>query len=205
MKVKICGLTRLEDASLAVELGADYLGFIFYPPSPRYMKPKQVKEILAVLPAGTYRSVGVFVNASLQDIQDIKAQSGIDMVQLHGEERPSFVAELDPDSVIKVLRAQSTSDMDIWLKQPYLLIDGDAREEYGGRGVQANWAVAAQCKTVYNGILLLAGGLTQDNVLLAMERVQPDGVDVSSGVESAPGIKDPQKMSQFINRAKRSE
>lgn len=218
VKVKICGLTNLADAEAAVEAGADLLGFIFYPKSPRYVSPEMVQAIVAALRGGDNgRSasgplmVGVFVNTAADEIAAILDQTGLDYAQLHGDEPPATVAALNGRG-FKALRPTSA---DLALAQaadyaaypgpaaPQLHIEGYSPTAYGGAGARADWSIAAQVAAAYPR-LLLAGGLDPDIVHLAIRQVRPWGVDVSSGVETSPGRKDHAKLRAFIAAARDS-
>lgn len=223
--VKICGLTNLDDARVAVAAGADLLGFIFYAKSPRYVAPVAAAAIVSALQEDKMtgrqddkdgqqlmrspKTVGVFVNASVTEIQTIVAQVGLDYVQLHGDETAAWFAPLG-GRAFKVLRpadaeaAQAQADQFAHLgctDGPRLFIDAYDPHAYGGTGKRADWHVAATLARQYPG-LLLAGGLTPDNVAAAIDRVRPWGVDVSSGVEATPGRKDHAKVRQFITTVK---
>ncbi len=199
MRVKICGITRFEDASAAVSFGADALGFVFYEASPRFVFPETVKEIISNLPPFV-TTVGVFVNATPNEIEEIVKYTGIDIVQLHGEEPPEE-CEFWP-RVIKAFRVREMDDLrelKRYRASAYLL-DTYSPETPGGTGVTFNWDIAVEAKRL--GPVILAGGLNPDNVVDAVKRVRPYAVDVSSGVEAEKGIKDHEKMRLFIERAK---
>jgi phosphoribosylanthranilate isomerase len=187
---------------VAVQAGADLLGFIFYPPSPRYIAPEQARAIIDRLPLSV-TSVGVFVNEPVETITRVVRTSGVQMVQLHGEESPALCQQL-PWRVVKTLRF--TAQVQPELMQHYaveaFLIEGFHAEFYGGGGTKADWPRAALLHTY--GRIILAGGLTPANVDEAIRIVRPYAVDVCSGVEAAPGKKDWQKVRAFIARAKAS-
>lgn len=207
MKVKICGLTNLEDARTAVDLGADLLGFNFYPPSTRYISPKAAAEIIHALRAyrPTIRMVGIFVNESPFQVQSVLDACNLDSAQLSGDESPEELHALG-GRAFKALRP-STHDSALDLAsqfalldgQPALLVDASLPGAYGGTGNTADWETARLISARYP--LLLAGGLTPENITAAIHTVQPWGVDVATGVETTPGRKDPQKMARFIERA----
>lgn len=212
MRVKVCGITRLEDAQAALKAGADFLGFNFYPSSPRYLAPGRAAEIIAALPVAA-RTVGVFVNADLATVQSIAALCRLDYIQLHGDEPPEFVQALSPRA-FKALRPRSVAEAEVAAAvyaslgpaeadAPLLLVDAYQAGRYGGTGEKGDWALAAGLASRYRR-LLLAGGLTPENVAEAVRQVRPWGVDVASGVESAPGIKDHDKIRRFIQEAKRA-
>jgi phosphoribosylanthranilate isomerase len=214
-RVKICGLTNFEDAAAAVEAGADLLGFIFYERSPRYVEPEQAREIVARLrrayPPGeqpAYRVVGVFVNRPAAYIAAIMALVGLDWAQLSGDE-PVAVLEALQRRAFKAIRPRTYEEADAEASfyaalspkaGPRLLIDAYRPGEYGGTGQRADWEIAAQLARLRS--ILLAGGLTPDNVAEAVRAVRPWGVDVSSGVERAPGVKDHDAIHLFVQRAK---
>ncbi len=199
-RVKICGITNLEDARLAVEYGADALGFVFYEGSPRHVFPETVREIISHLPPFV-TTVGVFVNASPQEIREVMDLAGLDVVQLHGDE-PQEECSLFP-RVIKAFRVRELSDIERlkgYSVSAYLL-DAYDPEVPGGTGQTFNWDIAVEAKKY--GPIILAGGLTPENVADAVSRVRPYAVDVSSGVEAQKGKKDPEKMRLFIERMKK--
>lgn len=198
-RVKICGITRLEDALEAVRLGADALGFNFWPPSKRYCAPEAARRIIARLPPFV-ATVGVFVNQPREEILQAIAQAGIGVVQLHGDETPDQCAAFAAP-VIKALRvegASSLSKMEGYAVSAFLL--DTPTEGFGGSGKTFDWSLVHRAGR--ERPILLAGGLTPENVAKAIKEVRPYGVDVASGVESAPGIKDPDKMARFIAAAK---
>lgn len=198
--VKICGVTSVADAAVAVEAGADMLGLIFYPPSPRYVTPAQAEAIVASLPP-KLPAVGVFVNEGLETITDIACESGISVVQLHGNESPDL-CRLLPWRCIKAFRFTEQVKPEMMPDYPVhaFLIEGFHDQLYGGGGVKADWRRVA---TLHGyGRIILAGGLTPGNVQEAVETVRPYAVDVCSGVEDTPGIKDAAKVRAFVKRAK---
>jgi phosphoribosylanthranilate isomerase len=201
VQVKICGITSVEDAQAAVDAGADALGFVFYPPSPRYVTPEQAKQIVQKLPPFV-TTVGLFVDVALGLVNDIATRCRLDRIQLHGREAPEFCRQVN-QPVIKAFRiknADSLAYLPGYRVSAYLL---DAYVEGalpGGTGASFSWHLAAQAKPY--GPVILAGGLTPENVETAIEQIGPYGVDVSTGVERAPGIKDHQKVRVFIARAK---
>lgn len=195
-RVKVCGTTRLKDALLAVECGADAIGFIFYKKSPRYVSAKTAKEICSKLPPFVHR-VGVFVNETADNINRIADRCGLDAVQLHGDESPAFCKKIK-HRVIKVVRvkdAASLKEMSRYAVDGFLL-DTWKEDQWGGTGKVFDWELAARAKKY--GPVIIAGGLNPRNVKAAIKKVQPYGVDVSSGVEQSPGKKDPRKVKAFI-------
>lgn len=198
--VKICGITSCQDAQVAVAAGADMIGLIFYPPSPRYVTPAQAQSIVASLPPQV-AAVGVFVNESLASITEVAQSSGVQIVQLHGTESPALCQQL-PWRVIKTFRftAEVRPEMMRHYQVEAFLIEGFHAEVYGGGGARADWPRVAELHPY--GRIILAGGLTPENVQEAIRVVQPYAVDVSSGVEAAPGKKDWEKVRAFIRHAK---
>jgi phosphoribosylanthranilate isomerase len=207
MIVKICGIKTLEIALAAVEVGANMLGFNFYPPSSRYITPEKCAEIVAGLKdAGKpVVNVGVFVNEDLQRVREILMACGLDLAQLSGDESPVDMAILDGQA-FKAVRPHSLSEADEQLgmfgrgQAPALLVDAHVKGAYGGTGETGDWALARHLAK--QAPILLAGGLNPENVAAAVAVVDPWGVDVASGVESSPGVKDPAKISAFISTAR---
>ena len=200
--IKICGIKTLPDALAAMDAGADLIGFNFYPKSLRYIDVGQCQDIMSVMRRyGHITYVGVFVNVSVAEIRATMETCGLSLAQLHGDETVELLNQLDgkgfkafrgiPESVDGFSRSES----------PAFLVDALVKGLYGGSGVTADWNGAAELAKKYP--LLLAGGLTPENVAEAVRRVKPWGVDVASGVESAPGEKDPSRMKAFV-RAVRS-
>ena len=188
MIVKICGITRLEDAEAAVAAGASAIGFIFWPNSPRFVEPHRARKIAAALPPFV-TTVGVFVNQPLEYVNGVARLVGVGAVQLHGDETPEFAASVAAP-VIKALSVGA--DVRLWRSRVRLLLDVHDPVARGGTGRTIDWAAAADLAAQRD--ILLAGGLTPDNVADAVARVRPFGIDVSSGVERAPGIKDHQRL-----------
>lgn len=199
-RVKICGITHIGDAGVAVEAGADMVGLIFYPPSPRYVTPETARTIVASLPSSVL-AVGVFVNEDVETVTRVARVSGVQMVQLHGEEPPEICQQLSWP-VIKTFRftEHMRPDMMLHYDVEAFLIEGFHAEFYGGGGVQADWQRVATLHQY--GRIILAGGLTPENVREAIRIVCPYAVDVCSGVESSPGRKDRDKVRSFVTQAK---
>ena len=201
VKVKICGITSLDDALTAVEAGADALGFVFYSASPRHVFPAQAAEIICRLPPFV-QTVGLFVNEDQATVNSTADQCGLDVVQLHGEETPEYCTSIRR-RIIKAFRVKDFTTLDSLL--PYkvagYLLDAWSPAAHGGTGKTFNWEIAAEAAKRGHRIIL-AGGLTPENIAESIRQVHPYGVDVSSGVESAPGCKDPFKIRLFIERAK---
>jgi phosphoribosylanthranilate isomerase len=196
IKVKICGMTQLKDALFAVEQGVDAVGFIFYKKSPRAVTMKTVREIIAKLPP-LVDTVGVFVNESAERVNKIADYCGLDLVQLHGEESPAFCRKIHR-RVIKAFRVKDLQSIKQLEKFPVsgFLLDTFSDDLHGGTGKTFDWNLALPAKKM--GPVILAGGLTPRNILQAVRQVRPYGVDVCSGVEKSPGIKDLEKVRAFL-------
>jgi len=203
-KIKICGIKTISDALAAMDAGADLIGFNFYPKSPRYIEVGRCRDIMSVMRKyGHMTYVGVFVNASVATICSTMETLGLSLDQLHGDETPEMVAVLN-GKAFKAFRGVPPS-LDGFVREeaPALLVDASVKGAYGGTGVIADWDRAAELARQYP--LLLAGGLTPENVSEAVSQVQPWGVDVASGVESTPGEKDAGKMKAFVQAARDGE
>jgi len=200
VKVKICGITNEEDAVQAVEAGADALGFVFYDLSPRCISYEKTKKIIEKLPPFVV-PVGVFVNNPIRSINLAVERCGIQVVQLHGDETPSFCSGIR-HKVVKAFRVRDISSLENIRNYPVsgFLLDAYVPGSYGGTGLTFNWETARVAKQY--GPVILAGGLNAGNVRKAVESVEPYGIDVSSGVEASPGRKDHAKVAEFIKRAK---
>lgn len=200
VRIKICGITNREDALHAAACGADALGFVFFAGSPRCVTTERARAISEALPPFVTR-VGLFVNETPERIRAIVGECGLDAIQLHGDEPPEFCQEL-PLRVIKALRIKAAASLDGYeaFKVSALLLDAWAGGAYGGTGTAFNWELATGVARLRP--VILAGGLTPANVAAAVRQVKPYGVDVSSGVESDPGKKDPEKVAQFIRMAR---
>ena len=200
MDVKICGLTNLDDALVARDAGADFLGFVLYQKSPRAVTPDKLAEIVGVLGAGV-RAVGVFVNETPDDVARIVKQCGLYGAQIHGDELPDGFGDL-PFPVWRALWFEDglvLPEPEIWQAERYV-VDAAVPGQYGGSGVRADWDAAAELSKRFD--VMLAGGLNVDNVGAAISAVGPIGVDVSSGVEREPGHKDHDMVRDFIKAAK---
>ncbi len=199
--VKICGITNLDDAELAARLGADALGFNFYPKSPRYVEPAAARSIIDRLPAMVL-DVGVFVNEPLDSIIETARVSGIGAVQLHGEETPEFASAVKAATGMQVIKAFRVSPD--FLPEDVLrfgvdaiLLDAFNANEHGGTGETFDWAVAKRVRGLFPR-MYLAGGLGPANVSDAVAEVGPFAVDACSGLEESKGIKDHAKLSKFM-------
>ena len=199
-KIKVCGMTSLEDTLVAVEAGADAVGFIFYKKSPRSVTIKTVCEIVDALPPFV-DAIGIFVNESAEQINKIADRCKLDRVQLHGDETPAFCKKIRR-RVIKAIRVKDIQSLKKLSDFPVsgFLLDTFSEEQRGGTGKVFDWNLVHPAKKY--GAVILAGGLTPNNVRQAIHRVKPYGVDVCSGVESQPGIKDHKKVKAFIKNAK---
>ena len=196
VKVKICGMTQLKDALFAVDQGATAVGFIFYNKSPRSVTMKAAREIIAKLPPFV-DTVGVFVNETAERVNKVADYCGLDLVQLHGEESPAFCRKINR-RVIKAFRIkdlQSFKKLEKYSVSGFLL-DTFSENLHGGTGKVFDWNLAHRAKKM--GPISLAGGLTPRNICQALRQVRPYGVDVCSGVEKEPGIKDPEKVRAFL-------
>ena len=200
IRVKICGNVTLKDTMAAVEAGADAVGFVFYARSPRVVSPKAVAAIVSHLPPFV-TPVGLFVNEKPDVVRQIASDCGIHLVQLHGEESPQYCAELRLP-VLKGIRVRRREDVSVLAsyRVEAILLDAYVEGVIGGTGTTFDWGLAVEAKAW--GPIILAGGLTPDNVIEAISLVQPYGVDVSSGVESAPGVKDHAKVRAFVENVK---
>jgi phosphoribosylanthranilate isomerase len=195
--IKVCGITRRDDAEAAVEAGAGALGFVFWPNSPRFVDPYRARAIVAALPAFV-TTVGVFVNQTPEYINEVAALVRLGVVQLHGEEPVDELARI-ARPVLKafpVAGSVEPAGVDVWPAAVTLLLDVHDTEKRGGTGRTIDWDVAVRIASRRRSIL--AGGLTPDNVADAIARVRPFGLDVSSGVERSPGIKDHGRVRAFF-------
>ena len=202
-KIKICGITNIEDATLAVNLGADALGFVFYKDSPRYIRKDAAKEIIRELPPFVL-SVGVFVNEKEDRVREISADCCLDILQFHGNESPDFCSHFDK-KVIKAFSINNRKDLEVIpsYQVSAVLLDTYYEDLYGGGGKALNLELASEAKR-FTSRVILAGGLNPVNVMKAIQAVEPYGVDVSSGVESKPGKKDRVKLEKFIKTVKKA-
>jgi phosphoribosylanthranilate isomerase len=212
MRVKICGIKTYDEALAAVEAGADYLGFNFYLPSPRYIRPAECMQLMVKLQVALQdhrqhvRMVGVFVNATPQEARTIRDDCNLDLMQLSGDETPEVAAAFGQRAFV-ALRPKSAEELAQAIRAypqrsapPAWLIDAYRAGEYGGTGQAADWSLARLVSA--SAPIVLAGGLNPGNVADAIRQVQPWGVDVASGVESQPGVKDRQKIIDFIRAAR---
>jgi phosphoribosylanthranilate isomerase len=194
IRLKVCGVTTLEDARASIDCGAEYLGFNFYQKSPRYIAPPSARAIIERLPDEVI-SVGVFVNEPRpEDVVEILRVSGARMAQLHGDESPAYCSGVGAERVIKALRIGDDFDARRVLDYPAsaVLLDAFDAKLYGGTGKTTNWEIARKAAELTR--VFLAGGLSPENIVEAIREVEPFAVDVNSGVESAPGRKDVSKL-----------
>lgn len=197
MKVKICGITNIEDAKLSHKLGADAIGFIFYKKSKRFIEPKDAKVIINQLPPFVFK-VGVFVNESVEEINEIAKEVKLNFVQLHGEEPPEMIAQIELP-VIKVFRVKDNFDFAVLsqYKNCSFLLDAFDEKEYGGTGQKFNWnkiPIELQSK------IILAGGVSAENIEKIYNEIKPYAIDVSSSVEIKPGKKDEIKLKELFKK-----
>ena len=201
VRVKICGITEMDDAIYAANMGADALGFVFYKESPRYIDPERAGSIISALPPFV-TPVGVFVNAPEDVVRETVAKSGVRVLQFHGSETPEYCASFGMP-YIKAFRAKDMDSLvgiECFTGASAILLDAYSEEEFGGTGTKFNWDIAVAAKRC--GKIILAGGLTPDNVTEAVSEVKPYAVDVSSGVEKSKGVKDNDAVRSFILNAR---
>jgi phosphoribosylanthranilate isomerase len=201
--VKICGITRFEDAAEAVRLGAWALGFIFYPQSSRYIEPARAKRILQQLAeAGCYpqKTVGVFVNETADHMNQVAAEVGLTTLQLHGDEPADCLKNLAYESIkaVRLRDDDQLSTLAAYQDVAYILVDAAVPGAYGGTGCLADWNLAQRVKSWKP--LILSGGLGVDNLVSAWRTVQPAALDLSSGVEEAPGVKSRIKLRRLFQK-----
>ena len=192
MMVKICGITRQQDAEAAIDHGASAIGFIFWPSSPRFIDPYRARKIAKAL-SPFVSTVGVFVNQPREYINGVASLVPLSVVQLHGDETPDFASHLSRPVLKAVTRSGSARD---WPKPAMLLVDVHDPVKRGGTGRLVDWSMAAAL--AHERHIVLAGGLTPDNVAEAVAAVRPWGIDVSSGVEESPGIKDERRTAALF-------
>ena len=211
-RVKICGVTNVDDARVVARAGADAVGLNFYPKSPRYIPPDKAGPIVDALPAGMVK-VGLFVNTDIERVCEVFDRLGLDMIQLHGDELPLHITQLVGRPVMRAFRVNDQTELhpitdylrrchELRSVPQMILADSLVPGVYGGTGTLADWEVLQEYPTEdYHPPLALAGGLTPQNVVAAIEAVAPAAVDVASGVESSPGQKDPAKVAAFVRAA----
>ena len=217
-KIKFCGLTRTADVTAAIECGADAIGLNFYKPSPRYVSPETARELSIVADQRVLR-VGVFVNASPMEVDAVLAICPLDCIQLHGDETPEWIDETSDFPLLQSIyfikaiawrgKVEDRETVIAWTHKRHprllgLLVDAYDPVERGGTGRTARWNLLfPRPKELRNTNILLAGGLTPENISQAIQIAKPDGVDIASGIESAPGMKDHSKMRAIAEVSKR--
>mgnify|MGYP001613068924 FL=1 len=201
VKVKICGITNLTDALAAQSLGADALGFVFYPKSSRYILPRAAQRIISQLNK-KIKKIGVFVNADSDLVKKTAGLCGLDMLQFHGDETPDFCRKFSKHKIIKAFRIKNKDSLKDIEKYPvdYYLFDTFKKDSFGGTGAHFNWDILKGLKLTKP--FFLSGGLNPENIVSAIQAARPDWVDVSSGVEAKPGIKDKRLLWDFIDKAR---
>jgi len=199
--IKICGITNIKDAKEVTKLGADALGFIFYEKSPRKITKEKAREIIGSLPKGIVK-VGLFVDELEERVNEITSYCNFDILQFHGDETPDYCKKF-PQKIIKAFRIRDKESLvDIpKYEVDYYLLDAYSEELPGGTGRTFNWDLAKEAKK-FGRPIILSGGLNPENIIEAIEKVSPFGVDVSSGVELYPGKKDHKKLEEFITKVK---
>jgi phosphoribosylanthranilate isomerase len=197
VQIKICGITNIEDGLAAATAGADALGFVFHPPSPRYVTPGRVREIIGSLPSGLC-TVGVFVNLAAAEVLQIAELCRLDFIQLHGGETGEYCRRFPREMLIKALSFRSEDEFSVIADYPVraFLVDAHDPVRFGGTGRTCDWNLAG--KAAARHPLILAGGLSEENIIAALEAVHPLAVDISSGVEAQPGKKDHGKIRSVI-------
>jgi phosphoribosylanthranilate isomerase len=202
-QIKICGITNIDDALCAAACGADAVGFIFHPASPRYVTPEQAREIIAALPAELVK-VGVFVNREADEVVRTADDCGLDLIQLHGDESPEYCRRFPPERIIKAVSPRTTEELRTLNAYDVRAFLADFREPglYGGTGKQADWNLAAMLGR--ERPLILAGGLMEKNIAEAIAAVAPQAVDINSGIERLPGVKDHDRMRRIVALIRRA-
>ncbi len=199
MFIKICGITRVEDAIQAAELGVDAIGLNFFPKSKRFIDNKTAMEICAALPKKVLK-IGLFVNSSADEVNQKLEEISLDLLQFHGDETPEFCSQWG-GKVIRAISPKKEKDLEIIKSFDFakmIIVDASVAGQYGGTGEKADWEIAKKAVTNFDVPILLAGGLTPENVAEAIKIIRPFGVDVAGGVESSPGLKDFEKMKKFV-------
>lgn len=206
VQVKVCGLRSLENARECLEAGVDMLGFNFWPGSKRYIPFEEAKEWLGEI-VGNVERVALFVNAGREEIEAVWGSGLVDLVQLHGDESPEFCRNLSETGVrvMRAIRVRERGDLERIgdYSGERILLDAFVKGSFGGTGESFDWALACVAAERFpDRKIVLSGGLNPENVAQAVLKTQPWGVDVASGVESAPGVKDPRLVREFVQKAK---
>ena len=200
-RIKICGITNSEDARAAIQAGADALGFNFYEPSPRYLTPETCADIVSKMPPFV-SPIGIFVNESVERVNAIASSCELSAVQLHGDESPEYCEKVD-GKIIKAIRVRDDSWQQDMEEYPVaaVLLDTYTPDKYGGTGTTFDWNLIGTSASR----IILSGGLDPQNVSPAVQSIRPFGVDTSSGVERQPGLKDHEKIRQFVTAVRRAD
>ncbi|MGJ8690046.1 MAG: phosphoribosylanthranilate isomerase [Gammaproteobacteria bacterium] len=203
-RVKICGLTKVDEAVQACDLGADAIGFVFYPKSSRFVSIEQAALMQSAMPAFV-SAVGLFVNPSRAEVEQVLQHVHLDCLQFHGEENEEFCTSFSVP-YMKAIRVREGLDLEAEIakypKSSAILLDAYDKQSAGGTGHRFDWSIAKRCVQSSAARIVLAGGLEPSNVAEAIEQVRPYAVDVSTGVESAPGIKSVERMNAFFNEVR---
>ncbi len=206
VRVKICGITLIEQATAIAALNVDALGFILYKNSPRYIKPAKIRPIISALPPFV-KTVGVFVNESIDNLIKIMLLSGLDLAQLSGDESPDYCRQLTEKSInwIRSFRIRDSADLEqtALFQTNFILLDAWSDDAFGGTGKTFDWEMIDKLPNRFE--IILAGGINIDNVTNAIKTVQPYGIDISSGVEEAPGIKSIEMVKALLEQIQLSE
>lgn len=198
IRIKICGITNLEDARAAVSAGANWLGFVFFRKSPRFVSPETAQSIASRLPKNI-KKVGVFVDEASGRVRAVARACGLDVLQFHGHETPAYLKRFKGYRVMKAVRVKNTASFKRAGRSPadYLLFDAFDPRALGGTGNVFDWDLLSEIRKIKKPVFI-SGGLSADNVAALLARIRPFGVDVSSGVEKRPGKKDARKMRRFV-------
>ena len=206
VRVKICGITIPEQATAIAALNIDALGFILYKESPRYIKPDKIRSIINILPPFV-KTVGVFVNESLENLRKIMLETGLDLAQLSGDESSNYCRQLSELGInwIRAFRIRNSADLEqtSHFQTNFVLLDAWSDDAFGGTGKTFSWDLIDKLPNRFE--IILAGGITIDNVANAIKTVQPYGIDISSGVEESPGIKSIEMVKTLLKQIKMSE
>ena len=200
VRTKVCGITRLADARAAVRAGSDFLGFVFYAKSPRFIPAARARRIARTVPPRV-KKVGVFVNAAAEEVKRTAAACRLDLLQFHGEETPAYLRRFRGYRTIKAVRVKGAASLQRLSRYPadFFLFDAFHEKAFGGTGRTFDWALLKRLKSLRRPFFI-SGGLTPDNIGALLERVRPYGVDVSSGVEVRPGKKSARLIRRFIRQ-----